>query len=73
MKQIAEDFPLQTTIALFQNGLYFVLVIVVYLEPDRIVNEMCQCDTNAPPTFTSKYRSKNIVEFAEKIFFFKIT
>lgn len=65
----------------FQNGLYFVLVIVVYLEPDRIVNELCQCDTNRmlrPPLLQSpdpnrkkKYLFFCIVEFDEKLFFFK--
>lgn len=79
MKQIAEDFPLQTTIV--QNGLYFVLVIVVYLEPDRIVNELCQCDTNRmlrPHLLQSPDSNRKkkhfffcIVEFAEKLFFFK--
>lgn len=64
----------------FQNGLYFVLVIVVYLEPDRIVNELCQCDTNrmlrphllqSPDSNRKKHFFFCIVEFAEKLFFFK--
>lgn len=65
----------------FQNGLYFVLVIVVYLEPDRIVNEMCHCDTNRmlrphllqspDPNRKKSHLLYSFVEFAEKLFFFK--